>query len=65
MTTTERKTNAYTGQDARIVRALTTSTGKTLYALKTCATRPVATVWNDESALRRLATELKLNLKKD
>lgn len=65
MTTAKRRTHAYAGQDARIVKAVTTSTGRTLYALKTCATKPFATAWDNDAPLRRLATEIKLNLKKD
>ena len=59
---TAKTTKTYAGQDARIVRAMTTSAGRTLYALKTCATKPVAVAWDDDSALRRRAAELHLNL---
>jgi hypothetical protein len=55
-------TKTHAGQDARIVKAMTTSRGRVLYALKTCATKPVATAWDDDGPLRRLAANLLLNL---
>lgn len=50
-----RDARTYPGQEARIVHVSTTGTGRKLYALKTCATRPVATAWDDADALRRYA----------
>ena len=59
---TTQTANPYAGQDARIVRAMTTSDGRALYALKTCATKPLALAWDDVRTLRRRAAELRLNL---
>ena len=56
------KTKTHAGQDARIVKVMTTSRGRVLYALKTCATKPVAVAWDDDGALRRRAANLLLNL---
>ena len=50
----------YLGQQARIVQITTTGTGRRLYALKTCATQPVATAWDDAGALRRYAAKIGL-----
>jgi len=47
--------NTYPGQEARIVHVSTTGSGRKLYALKTCATRPAATAWDAPDALRRYA----------
>ena len=54
--------NTYPGQEARIVHVSTTGTGRKLYALKTCATRPVATAWDDVDDLRRYAASKLLDL---
>ena len=61
---TRRDARTYLGQRARIVHVSTTTTGRRLYALKTCATRPIATAWNDEglAALRRYARAYRLDL---
>jgi len=56
------KTKTHAGQDARIVKAMTTSRGRVLYALKTCATKPVAVAWDGDGALRRRAANLLLSL---
>ena len=53
----------YAGQEARIIHVSTTSDGRKLYALKTCATTPVATAWDDPDALRRYAARKLLDLK--
>jgi hypothetical protein len=57
-----RDARTYPGQEARIVHVSTTGTGRKLYALKTCATRPVATTWDDPDALRRYAAAKHLDL---
>jgi len=57
--------NTYAGQKARIVHVSTTGTGPKLYALKTCATRPVATAWDDPDALRRYAASKLLDLQNE
>jgi hypothetical protein len=57
-----RDARTYPGQEARIVHVSTTGTGRKLYALKTCATRPVATAWDDPDALRRYAASKLLDL---
>ena len=62
MNTNDTTTKNYAGQDARIVKVMTTSRGRVLYALKTCATKPVAVAWDDDGALRRLAATILLNL---
>ncbi len=59
---TTKTANPYAGQDARIVRAMTARDGRALFALKTCATKPIAVAWDDDSTLRRRAAELRLNL---
>lgn len=41
---------------------MTTSRGRVLYALKTCATKPVAVAWDGDGALRRRAANLLLSL---
>lgn len=60
-----RDANIYPGQEARIVHVSTTGTGRKLYALKTCATRPVATAWDDVDALRRYAASKLLDLRNE
>jgi len=60
-----RDANTYPGQEARIVHVSTTGTGRKLYALKTCATRPVATAWDDPDALRRYAAGKNLDLQNE
>jgi len=60
-----RDANTYPGQGARIVHVSTTGTGRKLYALKTCATRPVATAWDDPDALRRCAAGKNLDLQNE
>lgn len=55
----------YLGQEARIVHIGTTGTGRRLYALKTCATQPIATAWDDADALRRYAARNYLNLRNE
>jgi hypothetical protein len=57
--------NTYAGQEARIIHVSTTGTGRKLYALKTCATRPVATAWDDPDALRRYAAGKLLDLQNE
>ena len=57
-----RDARTYPGQEARIVHVSTTGTGRKLYALKTCATRPVATAWDDPDVLRRYAASKLLDL---
>ena len=52
----------YAGQEARIVHVSTTADGRKLYALKTRATRPLATAWDDPDALRRYAAGRYLDL---
>jgi len=60
-----RDANTYAGQEARIVHVSTTGTGRKLYALKTCATRPVATAWDDPDVLRRYAAGKNLDLQNE
>ena len=60
-----RDASTYPGQEARIIHVSTTGTGRRLYALKTCATRPIATAWDDADALRRYAVEKHLDLQKE
>jgi len=60
-----RYANTYAGQEARIVHVGTTGTGRKLYALKTCATTPVATAWDDPDALRRYAAAKHLDLQNE
>ena len=57
--------STYPGQEARIIHVSTTGTGRKLYALKTCATSPVATAWDDPDALRRYAANKLLNLRNE
>ena len=50
------------GQKAQIIHVSTTSAGRKLFALKTCATRPVATAWDDATPLLAYAVANRLNL---